>query len=312
MDLDTIDLKRKCSDFDINGDLCDCSKSIFSADGLLQVLGPSHGYSHLDLATLKERERDGCPLCRAILGRFKDSRLYRRPFREESVNVVLRIWTQPKCNGLSQGSAGASPMHVLSISLHSLEFAKVVQDISYELDIFAYEGLRTLFIHSSRSQYSSSPLYICIPDRCPRLFGADDPNASWILSRPPELDVKSPKTTSKAKAMISECQTNHIDCESASHPRLPTRVIDVRESTSSMVYLHISEESGEFDRYVTLSYCWGGDQPVVALKHNLDNLRSGIAVAVLPQTLQDAVQNTRDLGYQYLWVDALCVIRDDS
>jgi hypothetical protein len=112
--------------------------------------------------------------------------------------------------------------------------------------------------------------------------------------------------------MISECQADHTDCETASPPKLPTRVINVQESTSPTVHLHIPQGSGEFDQYLTLSYCWGGHQPVVALTHNLDDLRSGITVATLPQTLQDAVQTTRDLGYQYLWVDALCIIQDDN
>lgn len=112
--------------------------------------------------------------------------------------------------------------------------------------------------------------------------------------------------------MISECHAHHTDCEAASPPRLPTRVINVQEPTSPTVHLHIPEGSGEFDQYLTLSYCWGGDQPVVALKHNPDDLRSGIIVATLPQTLQDAVQTTRDLGYQYLWVDALCIIQNDN
>lgn len=85
MDLDTVDLKRNCSEFDINGDYCDRCKSAFSVDGFRQVLEPSQGFLHYDLATLKKREKDSCSLCRAILGRFKGNRLYRRPFREESV-----------------------------------------------------------------------------------------------------------------------------------------------------------------------------------------------------------------------------------
>jgi hypothetical protein len=112
--------------------------------------------------------------------------------------------------------------------------------------------------------------------------------------------------------MISECQVYHTDCEAASPPKLPTRVINVQESTSPTVHLHIPQGSGEFDQYLTLSYCWGGGQPVLALTHNLDDLRSGITIATLPQTLQDAVQTTRNLGYQYLWVDALCIIQDDN
>lgn len=151
MDLDTADFTHKCSEFDINGDYCDRCKSAFSMDGFRHILEPSQGFLHYDLATLKKREKDSCPLCRAIFGRFKGSRLYRRPFREESVDIVLRIQAQPNCSGLSHGSAGGSPMHVLSISLHSVEFAEVVQDINYELDIFAYEGLGICSYTSSSS-----------------------------------------------------------------------------------------------------------------------------------------------------------------
>ena len=149
MDLDIVDFKHNCSEFDINGDCCDRCKSAFSLGGFRQILEPSPGFLHYNLATLKKREGDSCPLCRAILSRFKGSRLYRRPFREESVDVVLRIEARQKSNSLSQGSVGVTPMHVLSISLHSVEYAEVVQDINYELDIFAYEGLRIRFYISS-------------------------------------------------------------------------------------------------------------------------------------------------------------------
>jgi hypothetical protein len=142
MDLDTVDFKHSCSEFDTNGDYCDRCESAFSADGFCQLLESSQGFLHYDLATLKGREEDRCPLCRALLGCFKGSRLHRRRFREDSVYIVLRIQARPTCNGLSRGDAGGSPMHVLSISLFSVEFADVVQDIEYELDIFAKEGLK--------------------------------------------------------------------------------------------------------------------------------------------------------------------------
>ncbi|OGM43806.1 hypothetical protein ABOM_007589 [Aspergillus bombycis] len=258
MDLDTVDLKHRCAEFDIDGDCCSSCKSALSVDGFRHMLEQSQGYLHSDLATLKEK--DSCPLCRVILGCFNGSRLYKRSFREESVNVILRIQARPKCNGLSQGSAGESPMHVLSISLHSIEFADVVSDINYELDIFAYE---------------------------------DDPAASWVLSRPPELDVTSPRTIAKAKAMISECQLHH-------------------EAASPNVNLHSLDGASGYSQYLTLSYCWGRNQPLVTLKRNFNDLKNGIGVTFLPQTMQDAVQTTRDLGYQYLWVDALCIIQDDE
>jgi hypothetical protein len=32
----------------------------------------------------------------------------------------------------------------------------------------------------------------------------------------------------------------------------------------------------------------------------------------MPQTLQDAVTVTRRLGLQYIWVDCLCIVQDES
>jgi hypothetical protein len=31
----------------------------------------------------------------------------------------------------------------------------------------------------------------------------------------------------------------------------------------------------------------------------------------LPKTFQDAAIVTRELGYQYLWINALCILQDD-
>lgn len=112
--------------------------------------------------------------------------------------------------------------------------------------------------------------------------------------------------------MVSECHSHHAECRTNTSPRLPTRVIDVQKSSSPMVHLHIPDEDCEYDEYLTLSYCWGGDQTFLALKDNLGALKSGFALSTLPQTLQDAVQTTRQLGYHYLWVDALCIIQDDE
>ena len=41
-------------------------------------------------------------------------------------------------------------------------------------------------------------------------------------------------------------------------------------------------------------------------------LNSGLDVSVLLQTLQDAIEVTRRLGYRCLWVDALCILQDSA
>lgn len=45
---------------------------------------------------------------------------------------------------------------------------------------------------------------------------------------------------------------------------------------------------------------------------NLKTFRAGIPWNHLPKTFQDAVLTTRNLGFRYLWIDALCIIQDSK
>lgn len=102
----------------------------------------------------------------------------------------------------------------------------------------------------------------------------------------------------------------HEGCWYDGKPQLPTRVIDVGAIESTSIMLHTTNE-GECDDYVALSYCWGGPQPLTANSNTLGQLMNGVNILTLPPTLRDAVLTTRRLGFQYLWVDALCIIQDD-
>lgn len=61
---------------------------------------------------------------------------------------------------------------------------------------------------------------------------------------------------------------------------------------------------------MALSYCWGGSQRMTTTKQTLGDLSERIPLLELPQSLQDAVFVTRQMGIRYLWVDALCIIQD--
>jgi hypothetical protein len=64
---------------------------------------------------------------------------------------------------------------------------------------------------------------------------------------------------------------------------------------------------------VALSYCWGGDQKIkLETRHILDGKPWHLPEDLLPQTILDAVVTTRNLGIEYLWIDALCIIQDDD
>lgn len=67
--------------------------------------------------------------------------------------------------------------------------------------------------------------------------------------------------------------------------------------------------------YVTLSYVWGADSsnPVKSTSKNIQDLREPgmLRSYPLPRTLSDAMKTCIELGYQYLWIDALCIVQDN-
>lgn len=61
--------------------------------------------------------------------------------------------------------------------------------------------------------------------------------------------------------------------------------------------------------YVALSHCWG-DGSFKKLTHaNYRDLREEFSLEELPLTWQDAIRVSRNLGFLYIWIDALCIIQ---
>lgn len=91
---------------------------------------------------------------------------------------------------------------------------------------------------------------------------------------------------------------------------MPTRLINVGKGRQE-VRLLCGDQSIEPAPYVALSYCWGNKVPFTTTKATLHERKDGICWDQLPATFQDAIIVTQRLGYQYLWIDALCIVQDD-
>ena len=64
---------------------------------------------------------------------------------------------------------------------------------------------------------------------------------------------------------------------------------------------------------MTLSYCWGQHgQKFVLTKQNKVQFLAGIEIEQLDVSIRDAIKVTRELGFRYLWIDALCIVQDDD
>ncbi|KAF4492955.1 hypothetical protein CGGC5_v002651 [Colletotrichum fructicola Nara gc5] len=71
--------------------------------------------------------------------------------------------------------------------------------------------------------------------------------------------------------------------------------------------------NGLCEPYMALSYCWGPSTDTVKLTHKTyDDFVIELPEQHLTKTHQEIIQFARALGFQYLWVDALCIIQGDE
>ncbi|SPO07735.1 uncharacterized protein DNG_10430 [Cephalotrichum gorgonifer] len=122
----------------------------------------------------------------------------------------------------------------------------------------------------------------------------------------PESPVSS-SALEDIKRWVRRCAEQH------GHPeprpsRLPTRVVDIKDGGTEVALLLSKNMTGE---YAALSHCWGPIQPMTLTRKTLEKLCGGIRTVDLPQTFQDAIWITHQLGLRYLWIDTLCILQDD-
>jgi hypothetical protein len=69
-------------------------------------------------------------------------------------------------------------------------------------------------------------------------------------------------------------------------------------------------------KYLALSYVWGDVRPYRLKADDFlsseDRSYAQLDRRLLPHTIQDAILVAEALGAQYLWVDCLCILQDDS
>ncbi|GAW16743.1 hypothetical protein ANO14919_061800 [Xylariales sp. No.14919] len=138
---------------------------------------------------------------------------------------------------------------------------------------------------------------------------ANDPSLKVLPIQPPGLDISSERAFEKARQWLKTCCNWHSACPSSRGTPLPTRVIDVSGDTIRLV--DTRAEKLKHDKYVTLSYCWGGPQPVTTTKATLEQHLQALPAGEFPQTIKDAITVTRALKVKYIWIDALCIVQDD-
>ncbi|PPJ52350.1 hypothetical protein CBER1_09848 [Cercospora berteroae] len=75
--------------------------------------------------------------------------------------------------------------------------------------------------------------------------------------------------------------------------------------------LRIEQAGTGRKKYAALSYCWGRPGSLTLVRENYIQLTNRLPWMDLAKTHQDAIAVSRELGIEYLWIDALCIIQDE-
>lgn len=113
---------------------------------------------------------------------------------------------------------------------------------------------------------------------------------------------------------LKECDANHPNCRLREQRFLPTRLLDV--GGPDRPYLRLRQPPpAEAWKYIALSHPWGDPNRhphFCTYTSNVAEYKKEIRFDQLPETFKDAVITTRALGFQYLWIDSLCIIQGEG
>ena len=133
--------------------------------------------------------------------------------------------------------------------------------------------------------------------------------SAWLYSPWVDISTISPASMSLASIWLKNCLLNHQPCrESRRVEQLPTRVIDVSDPQNP----RLNGNRNCSEEYLTLSYKWGKGRQYLTTTLNLEAHKKLIPLSRMPGTFKDAVYVTYMLGFQWLWIDALCIIQDST
>ncbi|PQE19070.1 heterokaryon incompatibility protein [Rutstroemia sp. NJR-2017a BBW] len=125
-------------------------------------------------------------------------------------------------------------------------------------------------------------------------------------------ETDSDEVFAKILAWCGDCTRDHEPCSRTNNDEtwLPSRVIDVGP-LDGPVQLKLLETRGCTGKYITLTHRWTTKTEASGTTAaNLERRMWSIDINELSKTFRDAIDVTRKLHVQYLWIDALCIVQD--
>ncbi|CAD6441415.1 9793200d-e801-4138-9df5-e60db618433f [Sclerotinia trifoliorum] len=164
------------------------------------------------------------------------------------------------------------------------------------------------------AKFCGLDVYMDEPDieelfRVARIKEDDSPPILKIM----EKDPASKRSFEIASGWLNNCVESHSSCRPphAEFHKPPRRLIHVGNNTQDLFLIEAFPDP-QLVKWVSLSYCWGEEPSMKLTNDTMNELKNGISLTNFDATIQDAVLVTRALGISYIWIDALCILQDDS
>ncbi|RSL85526.1 hypothetical protein CEP51_003296 [Fusarium floridanum] len=130
------------------------------------------------------------------------------------------------------------------------------------------------------------------------------------------VSSKNDMKLAQIESWYLQCCKDHPKCTTypgmvTQGSQLPSRLLDLQ---GDKIKLECNVESLCQLQYTTLSHMWGPD-PNACLQltqARLHEFQSDIPSSLLPTKYLEAIRIAKALGFQYIWIDSLCIIQDSD
>lgn len=236
--------------------------------------------NHHDLIDLEASALVGCPVCELLLEDFIDNYHYALLLPECPRNLGIRLEFDDR-----------TAVNYLTTIFEGYTFDMMEASIGLYHPTSMQALVTITFLHRLSDLVIGSNDTVALD----KVASKTDCPETWIL----------------VKQWLRNCCQSHHFCSKEIIPRkLPTRLVKVGTDESEPS-LCLSNQLGGDVEYLTLSHCWGKIEFRKLLKANFASMLVEIKRSTLCATFQHAIMITRRLGFDYLWIDALCIIQDD-
>ena len=160
--------------------------------------------------------------------------------------------------------------------------------------------------------FQQSGMFIVYTNCQPKLTGTTDPARMQSL-RQLGNHTYSEEAQNTIRDWIVDCDKNHVNCAGrADKDFVPTRLLDLDYREDRILVVQ-ARANGIRKPYTTVSYSWGRPSFLHLTPENMEHfMKVGIHISELPKTIREAIQTTRMLGIQYIWIDSLCIVQGSA